>query len=584
MRWKKPVIAASAVAMMAVAACGGGGSSTTANPTNQPSGPSGAAGKFIDMSVKAPAAPIPGATRGGVMTMLSASGATTFDPTESYYTNVSAIEEAFVTRSLTQFVYRDGDMVLIPDLATSWKSNKDYTKWTFTIRDGVKYENGDPVTLEDIKYGIMRSFDRETFPTGADYSNQFFKDGDTYKGPYASNADYKGVQISGNKLTILMDRPFADMPYWGSFPAMGPIPPGDASNPATYKNHPLSTGPYKFADYQQGVSLRLVRNDQWDPNTDPGRHDYPDEINFEFTAETATIDQTMLSDSGKAQTTLTDDDIAAADYPEAIQQASDRLVRGTTPCTAFWLPDMRKITDINVRKAIGYAYPYVAAWKAAGLIVGVTRIPGVYIMPPGTPGQGSAPYDVLGNQGKVTDAAKAKQILKDAGELGYEIKFLYVRGDDLAEAAKDQIVKGLTKAGFKATPVAVGVNQYTVVRADPNADINVRSFGWCSDWPSGSSWFPPIFKTVPGGAAGPANYGFFSEPDVDKKIAHIATLPIDQQPDAWGALDKYIETTYYPAINVGYYGRAMMHGSKIGGMEDDTVFGEPTWKQMWVMK
>jgi peptide/nickel transport system substrate-binding protein len=584
MRWKKPVIAASAVAMMAVAACGGGGSSTTENPTNQPSGPSGAAGKFIDMSAKAPAAPIPGATKGGTMTVMSALGATTMDPTEAYYTNTSSILEAYVTRSLTQYEYRNGDMVLIPDLASSWESNSDYTKWTFTIRDGIKYENGDPVTLEDIKYGIMRSFDRDTFPTGADYSNQYFKDGATYKGPYASNADYKGVQISGNKLTILMARPFPDMPYWGSFPAIGPIPGGDASNPATYKNHPLATGPYKFADYQQGVSLTLVRNDQWDPNTDPGRRQYPDEIDFTFTDETATIDQTMLSDSGTAQTSLTYDNVAAADYPTAVEQAPDRLVKGTTPCTAMWLPDMRKITDINIRKALGYAYPYEAAWKAGGDIVGVTKIPGVYIMPPGTPGQGTAPYDVLGNKGSQPDTAKAKQILTQANKLHYEIKFLYVRGDDLAEAAKDQIVKSLTASGFKATPVAVGVNQYTTVRADPNADINLRSFGWCSDWPSGASWFPPIFKTVPGGEAGPANYGFFSEPSVDKKIATIATLPLDQQPDAWGALDKYIETTYYPAVVVGYYGDVFMHGSKIGGMENDTVFGMPTWKQMWVMK
>ena len=581
MRWKKPVIAASAVAMMAVAACGGGGG-TTAEPTGSAS-PGGGAGSAIDMTVQAPAAPIPGATKGGVMTVMSAGGATTMDPTEAYYTNTASILTGLVTRSLTQYEYRDGDMVLIPDLASSWESNTDYTKWTFTIRSGIKYEDGTPMTLEDLKYGIERSFDRDTFPTGAAYSNEYFKDGDTYKGPYASSADYKGVQIDGNKLIILMDRPFPDMPYWGSFPAIGPIPAGDASNPATYKNHPLSTGPYKFADYEQGVSLKLVRNDQWDPNTDPGRRAYPDEIDFTFTDETATIDQTMLSDSGKAQTTLTYDNIAAADYPTAVQQAPDRLVKGTSPCTYMWAPDYRKVTNLNIRKALGYAYPYENAWKAAGEIVGVTRIPGTTIMPPGTPGQSAHPYDVLGNQGNQSDPAKAKQILTDENKLGYEIKFLYVRGDDLAEAAKDQIVKSLTASGFKATPVAVGVNQYPTVRSDPNADINLRSFGWCSDWPSGGSWFGPVFKTVAGGQAG-NNYAFFSEKTVDKKIADIAALPLDEQPDAYGALDKYMEETYYPVVNVGYLGDVFMHGSKIGGFENDSVYAMPTWKQMWVMQ
>ena len=56
-------------------------------------------------------------------------------------------------------------MVLIPDLATDLgRPNDDFTEWTFTIREGVKYENGEEVTPEDIAYGIKRSFDRETFP------------------------------------------------------------------------------------------------------------------------------------------------------------------------------------------------------------------------------------------------------------------------------------------------------------------------------------------------------------------------------------------------------------------------------------
>ncbi len=85
-------------------------------------------------------------------------------------------------------------MVLVPDLATDLGTpNEDFTEWTFTIREGVKYENGQEVTAEDIAYGIKRSFDRETFPEGAAYSNDYFLDGDTYKGPYKTGEDYKGV-------------------------------------------------------------------------------------------------------------------------------------------------------------------------------------------------------------------------------------------------------------------------------------------------------------------------------------------------------------------------------------------------------
>ncbi len=85
--------------------------------------------------------------------------------------------------------------------------------------------------------------DRDTFPGGAAYSNEYFKGGDKYSGPYTDGQEYDGVKCNGNELTILMERPFPDMPYWAAFPAIGPIPEGDASNPATYKNHPTPLAP-----------------------------------------------------------------------------------------------------------------------------------------------------------------------------------------------------------------------------------------------------------------------------------------------------------------------------------------------------
>jgi peptide/nickel transport system substrate-binding protein len=318
-----------------------------------------------------------------------------------------------------------------------------------------------------------------------------------------------------------------------------------------------------------------VKNPNWDPKTDPGRTQYPDSYNMKFTEDTSKIDQIVMADSGASQTTLTFDNLAASDFGQAMQSSSDRVVLGSTPCTYYWAPDMRKITDIRVRKALGYAYPYVDAWKAGGEIVNVTRKPGTSILPPGIPGRVN--YDVLGNGGSKTDPAKAKALLKQAGKLGYVIKFLYVSNDPLAVAAKDQIVKGLTAAGFKPSPVAVGINQYPTVRADPNANINVRSAGWCSDWPTGLTWIPPLFSST-----GSYNLSFFHSKDIDNRIKKILVMPLTQQPHAWGELDKYIETKYYVVVNTGYAGVAMMHGSKIHGMYDDNTVGMPTWKNIYV--
>src|SRR6478609_7103160 len=198
MRLQKPMVAISAVGLLALAACGGSGggsSSGTTNPGNtnvdssafDTSGPPPGAGQ--DPTAKGPAAPIPGAKTGGTLTVLKADTITTLDPTEAYYTDSTSILSGLVVRSLTQYKWNPDtkEMVLVPDLATDLGTpNKDFTKWTFTLRPGIKFEDGTPVTPEDVKFGILRSFDRSTFPGGATYSNDYFKGGDTYKGPYSS--------------------------------------------------------------------------------------------------------------------------------------------------------------------------------------------------------------------------------------------------------------------------------------------------------------------------------------------------------------------------------------------------------------
>ncbi len=584
MRWKRPAVAVSVAAMLTLAACGGGSDDGSSSGPTATFKEGGGAGQAIDMEQsEGPVADISGATAGGDVRVMSAGGLTTMDPTEAYYVNTASILSGLVVRSLTQYVYvpETNSMTLIPDIASSWKYNADFTEWTFTLREGVKYEDGTDVTCDDMRYGMLRSMDRDSFPGGASYSNEYFEGGKDYKGPITGGStDFPGITCKGQDITIAMAKPFPDMAYWGAFPAMSPIPE-DASDPKDYSQHPLATGPYMFDTFEPGTTLDLVRNDSWDPATDPGRHAYPDSYSMTFADDSSQLDQVILADQGDAQTTLTYDNLLAPDYRTATTDAADRLVLGSSPCTFMWWPDYRKVTDINIRKAIGLAYPYENAWKAGGEIVNVTRIPGTTILPPGIPGRPASAdtYDVLGIGGVSTDAAQAKQILTDADALGYEIKFLYITDDPNSVAAKKEIEAGLNEAGFKASPVATTLKQYSALRADPNAPINVRSGGWCSDWPSGGSWMPPLFQSD-----GSANLAFFDEKAVDDEIARIqGEVAIEDQPAAWYALDQTIEEDYLPAIITGYSGTAMLFGSKISGMNNDDTFGMPTWKDISVV-
>ena len=566
---------------MTLAACGGG-SGTKSSEGNATMGEGGNAGSFKNADAKAPVAVPSDAAKGGTFTVLTNQVPSTLDPTQAYYVDSTAILSDLVLRSLTQYAYdaKTNDMQLIPDMATDLgRPSQDNKSWTFTLRDGLKYEDGTPVKAEDVAYAVKRSFAIEELPDGPTYQTTFFLDGDKYKGPFKDKGQYKGVVVKGNDITIKMRRPFTDMDYYASFPAFTAIPEAK-DNPETYGQHPMATGPYKFADYKAGSSLTLVKNENWDPNTDPGRIQAVDGWDFKFGQDTAKLENVIINDNGSAQTTLTYDNVSAASYRQ-ISEDKERLVTGTSPCTYMWFIDMTKIKDLKVRQAIGYAFPYEAYWKGIGEVQGVTRVPGTSILPPGTAGR--VEYDPLGIGGVNTDTAKAKQLLKEAGAEGFEIKFLFATDDDLSVEGKNQIVKGLEAAGFKATPIASTSETIRTDRTDYDSPINVRSSGWCSDWPSGGSWFPAQWAGNLVGLEGmpnPANFKVKAMDDEQDRI--LDTLTPEDATKAWGEFDKTMETKYYPAVNLGYSGTAMIRGSKVGGMANDNVRGMPTFARMYI--
>ena len=344
----------------------------------------------------------------------SAAGAP-LDPSTNYFTDTVGVSSGLITRSLTQYVWdpeSDG-LVLIPDLATDLgRPNADYTEWAFTIRDGVRFEDGTQVTAADVAYGIKRSMDRTKFPGGTSYGNDYFLHGDTYQGLYTGGSHYDGIVVDGQTLTIKMARPFPDMPYYGAFPEMGPIPAA-GSDPATYGRHPLATGPYKIQEFVPKKSLTLVRNPEWDPATDPGRHQYVDEYDFLLSQHMRPAWPDLIADRPQMQTTLSYDDVPQKWIADAQRTAGDRLLQAPTQCLFDAWPDYNKIDDLRVRQALGYAWPYRQNIEAQGWIPGVTGLFASSIMPPGTAGR--LDYSPLATRPGETDPAKSRRLLAEAG-------------------------------------------------------------------------------------------------------------------------------------------------------------------------
>jgi peptide/nickel transport system substrate-binding protein len=593
----KPLAIAGA-AMFALAACGGGGGSSDDDQAQGEFQEADDGSDAKDPERQAPAADIEGATPGGTITVYLPGdpGPDSMDPTEGWSVTGNSIQQALTSRSLTQYARDDnGRMVLVPDLATDLGTpNEDFTQWQFTIRDDAKWENGETITPQEVAFGIARSMDSDTFPAGAgtEYSQTYFQGAgaygdeppaDGYKGPYTGNdpdgTKWGGVTVDGQTVTINMAKSFPDMDYWGAFMAMGPAPLGDASQPPNYGKKILSNGPYKVESFRPTEELVLVKNDQWDPNSDPGRHQYADGYVFKFNADQAQTDQIMLSDNAESQTAISAS-LGSENYTAGQEALGDRLVQQSAQCTSFIAPDFAKIDDINVRKALAYAYPYTDMWQATGEVPGVTRVPANSVMPPGMTGKKD--YFVDGEQ-FTYDPEKSLELLGEAGysaDNPYPITMIYYETDALAVAGQRVYEQGMADAGFAVTGIPVQESPYnTWLNPDDatNQSLNLRGVNWCSDWPSGLTMLPPLLKT---GAA--YNTAQYSNPETDARMDEIPGLPLEEQADAWGDLDEKIATEEFPVIPTAFRNDLFVFGSSIGNPTGDGALGAPNYKDLYV--
>lgn len=579
MKRTKSLAVVAGFAMITLAACGGdSGDGESPSSDDTFIAPESDFGKIAD--AEGPAPEIEGAAAGGTITVMVPSdpGPEDLDPTNGWSVLGNSIQQALTNRSLTQF-RRDeatGKMELVPDLATDLgRPNEEFTEWTFTIKDDVKWETGDPITPEEIKYGVERSFDSETFTSGPGqvYSVSNFDCGEGYTGP--QDGDCPGITIDGQDITFKMQGPFPDMDFWSTFMAIGPIPLENSEFPA-YGRAPLSSGPYKIKEFRVNESLTLEKNPEWDPATDPARHQYADEWIFKFDQDQEKTDQLLLSDTADAQTTVSNG-LGATNVGRLREVLGDNYIQQTGQCVSYRTPDYTKIDDINIRKAIAWSYDFKNIVLAGGQIPDVTRIPASTIMPPGMAGRKD--YFPDGEQ-FTFNPDKAKEYLKEAGAEGYKLSYVYDDSDPEAAAAAEQEKKGYEAGGFTVEMIPYQDDPYALWddKDSPiNKKLNLRSVGWCSDWPSASTMIPPLIQS-----GQPYNTSYFSEAEVDDRIKEIATLPLEDQAGAWGDLDELIGTKFLPMIPTAYRNDLFGAGSKIGGFAGDAAMSAIYYKGLFV--
>ncbi|TWE12504.1 ABC transporter substrate-binding protein [Rudaeicoccus suwonensis] len=582
MRWTK-VVALAAVGTVAVAGCGGGSANTKSTASNSALGDTFEkvpASAGLQPDVKGPAAEVAGATKGGTLTFNVNSVPESTDPSVQYYQDTAAIMR-LTNRTLTQFKMQGNKSVLVPDMATDLGSvSKDGLTWSFTLKPNLKYEDGTAIKASDIKYSVERSFAVDELPGGPTYQIDYFKGGDTYKGPWQSKGGLDSIKADDATGTIsfTMRKKFASFPYFASFTMFGGIPQAKDTK-TNYQLHWISSGPYKIQSYNKGTNLTLVKNTNWDASSDPARHQYPDTITFNFGKDIPTTAKSIMASNGTDATTASYDGVDASILQQALGSNKNQVATGASPCVAWQTLDTQKI-PLEVRKAIAVAYPYDQL-RIAGAVTQFDYSPASTIAAPQIPGFEKYVDPMFPGKGK-GDPAKAKQMLAAAGKTGFELSYYYTNDDPTAQNVEAVRKPLLEAAGFKVKSIGVSKTERRKKVRDPKAEVNMGqgvSGGWCYDWPAGDSVYPPLFNsTLPlnGGV------GNLKDKALDNEMSDISQLPLEQQGAKWTALDKKILTTMVPAIPTNYSKGSVIFGTKVHNTVVDPNSGMPDITGMWV--
>ena len=208
----------------------------------------GAVGSLLGLAGEAAAAPgstaqLAGAKAGGTIRVGIAAFGASLEP---YLLNEGgSLAFAGIPGEYLTFTNKDGQVV--PWLATSWKPNADATVWTFQIRKGVKFHNGQPLTAKDV-VASMKQY------VGVKGSNAGL-------GPFF---DASGVSAKGDYTVVFqLKSPIGVFPYLVSQTTYQAIiqPAAIAAKPGTWvASGMIGTGAFKVTKYDDKKSATLVRH------------------------------------------------------------------------------------------------------------------------------------------------------------------------------------------------------------------------------------------------------------------------------------------------------------------------------------
>jgi len=423
---KKSLFILSLLVVLALfaAACG--------SPATQAPAPATQAPAATDAPTAVPAAPL-------VLKYASSAGITTWDPIASFST-----EAAYMANLYEQLVRVNppgSAEQYSPLLAESWEKSADGLVWTFKLRAGVKFHDGEPMNAAAVVKSIQAA---------ADHGGASFI--------WLPLDKVEAVDDMTVKFTLKWAQPLELI--LGSEYAAYIVSPKALDAAAANKDYWTAgvdggTGPYMIESYTADKELVLAQNTDYWGGWKTGQYE---KVLVQFVPEATTRQQMLEGGEVDLVTSVPLDSLATlATNPDYVVTYEPSLFN----YTAFFNTMKAPLDNVKVRQALSYAIPYGDIIK-----IGANGL--------GTPSHGTVPAGVFPYSADVKqytyDLEKAKTLLKEAGHEGggFSLTLTYASANSTEETFAPLIKDSFKQIGVDVTIQPMDwAQQWTLAKTDP---------------------------------------------------------------------------------------------------------------------
>lgn len=353
--------------------------------------------------------------------------------------------------------YPNGNGPVVPALAERWDLSADGRTYTFHLREGARWSNGEPVTAADVRWSWMRVLDPKQASPNAD--KLFLIEG--ARAYHTGQAeDVPAIEVKGPRTLVVRLAYVA--PYFldlAAFPCFRPVHRASVETHGDRFTRPenlVSSGPYRLAERGVGKPIVLRKDERYYGAADVAI----DEVRIIPVQENSTM--VNLYDAGKL------DWSGSTDLP-ALQMAAlarrDDYREVPYNGAYFYLFNVARVPDPRVRRALGMAIDRDAIVR---VVRGGLRAAPTYVPPlPGTRRPGGALR---------FDPEAARQLLASAGGPPASLQLLYNNNENHKRVA--EMVQQMWKLHLGVTVELVNQEWKVYLKTMHNQDFQVARAGW----------------------------------------------------------------------------------------------------------